>query len=269
MEKGGPWPALFALQCWHGCYSENVGNMNLQTVPIHELLRAYREAGQELSRRDLAIHSNAPLADYASQLLSRAFGWKRANGTRSRHLMVAPDGNRYWIKARFPSRGLTLNFAAQPDAVPFDYLAVILFHDDFSLHRAALIPATIVAKEGRYKERKRQLQFSIRGDVWSLACVQDITTDLKRAEDQIQSTTRGEFPAPVKRVQSIDRSREMDWLRAHRNEYAGQWVALHGSELIASSLSGREVFRIAKEKGIQDPFVSHVDSAEGGFFGGW
>lgn len=35
----------------------------------------------------------------------------------------------------------------------------------------------------------------------------------------------------IKRVEPIDLSREIQWLKEHRHEYIGQWVALDGASL--------------------------------------
>lgn len=40
---------------------------------------------------------------------------------------------------------------------------------------------------------------------------------------------------PTGRATGRDTSREMDWLRRHGRQYAGQWIALRGSELLGAS----------------------------------
>jgi hypothetical protein len=60
-------------------------------------------------------------------------------------------------------------------------------------------------------------------------------------------------PEPMK-----DRSREMDWLAAHRHEYAGQWVALDGDRLIAASPSRAEISVAAKADGADLPLIHRI-----------
>ena len=38
-----------------------------------------------------------------------------------------------------------------------------------------------------------------------------------------------------------DRTREFDWIEAHKHEYPGPWVALDGDRLVAASLVEQEV----------------------------
>jgi len=65
----------------------------------------------------------------------------------------------------------------------------------------------------------------------------------------------------------IDRTKEFEWLAKHRQEYAGQWIALMGDQLVASGTIAKEVFAKARELGYPramfilveppgDPFVN-------------
>lgn len=57
------------------------------------------------------------------------------------------------------------------------------------------------------------------------------------------------------------------WLAAHREEYAGKWVALNGDSLLASGETASEVF--GKIRGLCDcSLVTRVD-VENVPFGGW
>ena len=71
------------------------------------------------------------------------------------------------------------------------------------------------------------------------------------------------------RLPYIDRSREMAWIAQHREEYAGQWVALDGDRLIAygdDPLSFKEKVR---SEGIDRPFIVHIPKETGPSMGGW
>jgi uncharacterized protein DUF5678 len=56
-----------------------------------------------------------------------------------------------------------------------------------------------------------------------------------------------------------DRSRETEWLRKHRDEYAGQWVALDGERLIASGDDLKEVASTARRLGAADALMMRVE----------
>lgn len=63
---------------------------------------------------------------------------------------------------------------------------------------------------------------------------------------------------------------ELKWLQEHQKDYAGEWVALDGDQLIARGSSAREVYQNAKRSGIQVPFIAWVESEEDQLpFGGW
>jgi len=51
---------------------------------------------------------------------------------------------------------------------------------------------------------------------------------------------------------------EKDWLRAHGQEYCGQWVALNGEELLSHSSDARGVRDEARAKGVQTPLMVHI-----------
>ena len=51
---------------------------------------------------------------------------------------------------------------------------------------------------------------------------------------------------------------EKEWLRAHGQEYSGQWVALNGEELLSHGSDAREVRDEARAKGVQTPLMVHI-----------
>ena len=62
---------------------------------------------------------------------------------------------------------------------------------------------------------------------------------------------------------------EREWLRRHESEYAGAWVALEGSRLVAQGSSALEVLGAAKAEGCEQPLVVHIPSEPELPFGGW
>lgn len=56
-----------------------------------------------------------------------------------------------------------------------------------------------------------------------------------------------------------DRSREVEWLRKNRAEYAGQWVALSGDRLIASGDDLKQVAETARHQGVPDALMMRVE----------
>ena len=62
------------------------------------------------------------------------------------------------------------------------------------------------------------------------------------------------------RDQHLDRRKEYDWLRRHRDEYRGKWVALMEDKLIASSDSFDDVLREVRARRLAaHPLVHRVE----------
>ncbi len=51
---------------------------------------------------------------------------------------------------------------------------------------------------------------------------------------------------------------EQDWLRAHGQEYSGQWVALNSEVLLSHGSDARTVRHEARAKGVQTPLMVHI-----------
>lgn len=59
---------------------------------------------------------------------------------------------------------------------------------------------------------------------------------------------------------------ERDWLAKHRQQYAGQWIALLGDRLISHSTNPRDVFAAARAAGVR-ALVLRVEDSELRFAG--
>ncbi len=68
-----------------------------------------------------------------------------------------------------------------------------------------------------------------------------------------QKEVQGELPDPRRRC-------EMQWIEEHRDEYAGQYVALDGDRLISHGPDGRHVLAEARKAGMKIPFVARIES---------
>lgn len=65
------------------------------------------------------------------------------------------------------------------------------------------------------------------------------------------------------------RAQHLAWLKAHREEYAGRYVALDGERLVGSGATMREAHEQARQQGVEHPFLTHVSSVNDAPFGGW
>lgn len=68
---------------------------------------------------------------------------------------------------------------------------------------------------------------------------------------------------------NVMRERRLDWLKTHREEYAGQYVALVGDALVGHGRTMREANEQARKNGVKDPFLVHLTSESEVLFAGW
>jgi hypothetical protein len=73
----------------------------------------------------------------------------------------------------------------------------------------------------------------------------------------------------VSEVDAAPGAREQEWVRSHTQEYAGKWVALMGSRLIADGAGARETLQKARNAGVSVPFLVHMPELPELPFGGW
>lgn len=85
----------------------------------------------------------------------------------------------------------------------------------------------------------------------------------------VSAQPRNRQVEPPRRVEVIDCSRELEWVKQHRHEYVGQWVALDGDRLLANGPVAREVYDKARGLGVQVPTVLRIEASDELPFGGW
>ncbi len=85
----------------------------------------------------------------------------------------------------------------------------------------------------------------------------------------ISAQPRNRQVEPPRRVEVIDCSRELLWVKEHRDEYVGEWVALDGDRLLANGPGAREVYDKARRLGVRVPTVLRIEPSDDLPFGGW
>ncbi|MGH9929452.1 MAG: DUF5678 domain-containing protein [Pyrinomonadaceae bacterium] len=65
------------------------------------------------------------------------------------------------------------------------------------------------------------------------------------------------------------RQRRMEWLKSHREEYGGQYVALDGDVLVGHGATIGEAHQQAKGKGVENPFLVRLTSENEILSAGW
>jgi hypothetical protein len=158
---------------------------NPEALTDRELLALYVRILESLRVRGIVRSKNNPVADIAEILCMRALNLTLAPKSTTGYDAKDPDGQRIEIKARRitkenPSRQLSAIRGL--DKRHFDYLAGVLFNDDFSVLRGSLIPYEVVKQYATHNLHTNSHRFLLRDSVWSRPGVQDITQLLKKAE---------------------------------------------------------------------------------------
>ncbi len=81
---------------------------------------------------------------------------------------------------------------------------------------------------------------------------------LLQEEEHKSKTAGGKNPSP-----------NIEWLKEHRNEYAGNYVALFEGELIAFGTTLKEADTKAKAKGYKKTLLTYVAAEDEELWGGW
>ena len=99
--------------------------------------------------------------------------------------------------------------------------------------------------------------------------VSDFVAKVARREAK-RATLEESRPSPnVNWQEKSDKLRQaMTWIKAHRAEYAGQWVCLDGDQLISHGSEAKKVYAEADAKNISSPFVEYIEK-DNLPFGGW
>jgi hypothetical protein len=139
----------------------------------------------ELRGREVVRTSNNPTGDYAETLFRKAFHWTLERNSSSGHDATSKDGERFQIKgrrmnARRPSR--QLGVIRNLDGKKFDYLAGVLFNEDYSVYRAIIIPhIELVKMKPRFSKYVNGQIIYLQNEAWEIKGSKDVTTKLRAA----------------------------------------------------------------------------------------
>jgi hypothetical protein len=156
--------------------------MDIADLTVPELLVLHTQIGDELRRRGILRSANNPTGDLSEYLFCKAFGWNQAGNSHPNVDAVGADGTRYQIKGRRITR---FNNSRQLSAIRdlsgahFDFIAGVLFNEDYTVMRAALIPHAVALERSTFVERTNSHKFLLRDDVWNAAGVRDVSAELR------------------------------------------------------------------------------------------
>jgi hypothetical protein len=156
--------------------------MDLTNLAVSELLALHGGIADELRARGITRSSNSPTGDLAEYLFCKTFGWTQSDKSVAHIDAIGQDGSRYQIKARRVTR---FNKSRQLSALRdlrgghFDFLAGMLFSEDYSIMRAAIIPHAVVLERSTFVERTNSHRFLLHDDVWDAPGIRDVTAEMQ------------------------------------------------------------------------------------------
>ena len=115
----------------------------LERLPTSDLFALYARTIEELRRRGVTRSGNNPVSDYAEYLCARALKLTLVAKSTKGYDALDASGARYEIKGRRitpHSASRQLGVLRELDEKPFDYLAAVLFREDFQVWKACLLP---------------------------------------------------------------------------------------------------------------------------------
>jgi hypothetical protein len=147
-----------------------------------ELLRLYSDLLKELANRRIVRTTNNPVAGVGEYLVVNALGLKRAPQSNKGYNATDKQNRRYEIKSRRltqhnPSR--MLSAIRECELGHFEFLAGVLFNEDFSLYKACLVPHGIVLRESTFRKHVNAHILELEDTLWNFEGVVDITDKLR------------------------------------------------------------------------------------------
>lgn len=156
--------------------------MDIAHLSPVELLTLHARVAEELRNRGITRSSNNPTGDLAEYLFCKAFGWAQSGNSSANIDAVAQDGTRYQIKGR---RMTSHNKSRQMSAIRdfggrhFDFLAGVIFTEEYGVFRAAIIPYAVVEQRAKFVQHTNSHKFILHDDVWDAPDVRDATAELR------------------------------------------------------------------------------------------
>lgn len=151
--------------------------LDLSQYETADLLRLYTNIMSELKARGVRRGMNNPVADYAESLVAQAVGATLRRPSNAGHDLVDDNGIRYEVKTRRLTNqagGRQLSALRGLDDHKFDFLAGVLFTEDLTVYRAALIPWEVVHDRASYIKHTNAWTFMLSDSVWGIPGVREL-----------------------------------------------------------------------------------------------
>jgi hypothetical protein len=165
--------------------------MDLSTTSTRDLFVLLSSTMRELKDRGLVRTANNPVADLAELLFCDAMRWRRGHQQSKDIDAVMEDGGLVQIKARRVTRGKHSRSGIIRDRKGWDWVALAIFNEDFSLQRAVLVPRAITLRHLKWSDRQKgwYISLSSRG-FWSETGLIDVTPRLTASAEVMFASGR-------------------------------------------------------------------------------
>jgi hypothetical protein len=157
----------------------------LKLLSNRQLLKLYADLMTEMRSRELVRSSNGPGADIAEGLVAKALLLTLNAASTAGYDGIDPRGRKVEVKCRRLTRhnkSRQLSAIRNLESAHFDFLAGVLFNEDFTIMRAALIPYGVVKEHAVFVKHTNAWKFVLGDSVWTLPGVEDITERLQQVE---------------------------------------------------------------------------------------
>ncbi|MBN2269939.1 MAG: hypothetical protein JXN61_04950 [Sedimentisphaerales bacterium] len=169
---------------------------NLKTLTIQQLLQLHGESTQELRRRGVVRSANNPLADYAEFLVCCTLRLSPAGPSTKGFDATDASGNRYEIKARRRAKGTEpTRFSALRDfeGGHFRYVVLVLFADDYTIERAAVLTVSAVRKRAFYQKHVNGWIIPLNDRTWAGVGVRDVSRELRIEQTRLKHRLAADY----------------------------------------------------------------------------
>jgi hypothetical protein len=161
--------------------------MNLSKFTAIELLQLNSSILVQLKKLEIIRTSNNPVADYAEWLIARSYNLELMPNSFSSYDAIDPSTNkRYQIKSRRfneHNRSYQLGVIRGLAAKKFDFLAAIIFNEDYTIKEAYMIPHHIIEKYSRFSKLQNGHILVLRGILQDKR-IEEITLKLKKFQNE-------------------------------------------------------------------------------------
>lgn len=156
--------------------SDEKVSCELSIMTEMELLQLQASVIDELKARGVVRTKNNPIGDYTEWLVAKSLGLELAPNSKAGFDATDDNGVRYQIKARritLENRSRQLSPIRKYEDKDFDYLAAVVFDQDYSILDAVIVPHEVVGEYARYKDHVNGHILHLRGAILEDTRVKD------------------------------------------------------------------------------------------------